>query len=80
MSSDFHFLVPETLSGNTIRVSYHLCIRHTSGTVFELYQSSENMHRYFHVIKTENMYRPSYAALCYCLLGICVWLNTFVDI
>ena len=31
-----------TLSGNTLRVSYHLCIRHTLGKVFKLYQSSEN--------------------------------------
>ena len=38
------------LSGNTFRVSYHLCIHHTLGTVFELHQSSENMHRYFHII------------------------------
>ena len=109
MSSDFHFLVPEsfqknlvqistvvsekipleflyvhdpgprsrndldlqyshtliysiTMSGNTLRVSYHLCIRHSLGTVFKLYQSSENTHRYFHITKTKNMYRPSYAA------------------
>ena len=51
-----------TLSGNTLRVGYHLCIRHISGTVFELYQSSENTHCYFHIIKAKNMYRPSYAA------------------
>ena len=51
-----------TLSGNTLRVGYHLCIRHILGTVFELYQSSENTHRYFHIIKAKNMYRPSYAA------------------
>ena len=40
-----------TLSGNTVRVSYHSCIRHTLGMVFELHQSSENTHRYFHIIK-----------------------------
>ena len=51
-----------TLSGNTLRVGYHLCLRHILGTVFELYQSSENTHRYFHIIKAKNMYRPSYAA------------------
>ena len=52
----------QSLSGNTLRVGYHLCIRHILGTVFELYQSSENTHRYFHIIKAKNMYRPSYAA------------------
>ena len=41
------------LSGNTLRVSYHLCIRHTLGTVFELHQSSENALRYFYIIKTK---------------------------
>ena len=41
------------LSGNTHPVSYNLRIRHTLGTVFELYQSSENMHCYFHIIKTK---------------------------
>ena len=51
-----------SLSGNTFRVSYHLCIRHTLGTVFELHQSSENTHRYFHFIKNKNTYRLSYAA------------------
>ena len=51
-----------TLSGNTFHVSYHLCIRHTFGTVFELHQSSENMHNYFHIIKAKNMYSLSYAA------------------
>ena len=55
-------LMVYTLSGNTLRVSYHLCIRHTLGTVFELHQSSENAHRYFYIIKTKNMYRLSYAA------------------
>ena len=44
-----------TLSGNTLRVGYHLCIHHILGTVFELYQSSENTHRYFHIIKAKNM-------------------------
>ena len=39
--------------GNTLRVSYHLCIRHALGTMFKLYQSSENMHRRFHTIKTK---------------------------
>ena len=53
---------PYSLSGNTLRVGYHLCIRHILGTVFELYQSSENTHRYFHIINAKNMYRPSYAA------------------
>ena len=48
--------------GNTLRVGYQLCIRHILGTLFELYQSSENTHRYFHIIKAKNMYRPSYAA------------------
>ena len=47
--------VQYSLSGNTLSVSYHLCICHTLGTVFELYQSSENSHRYFHTIKTKNM-------------------------
>ena len=42
-----------SLSGNTLRVSYHLCIRHTLGTVFELHQSSENVHSYFYIIKTK---------------------------
>ena len=51
-----------TVSGNKVRVCYHLCIRHTLGTVFELHQSSETMHRYFYIIKTKSMYRPSYAA------------------
>ena len=50
------------LSGNTFRVGYHLFTRNTLGTVFELYQSSENTHRYFHIIKAKTMYRPSYAA------------------
>ena len=49
------------LSGNTLRVCYQLCIRHTLGTVFELYQSPENTHRYFHIIKAKTMYMPSYA-------------------
>ena len=31
----------KTLSGNTLRVGYHLCIRNTLGMVFGLYQSSE---------------------------------------
>ena len=44
------FKLTYSLSGNTFRVSYHLCIRHTLGTVFELHQSSENTHRYFHII------------------------------
>ena len=47
------------LSGNTLRVSYHLCIRHTLDTVFELHQSSENTIRYFHIIKKQKTYRPS---------------------
>ena len=55
-------LLSNTLSGNTLRVGYHLCIRHIVGTVFELYQSLENTYRYFHIIKAKNMYRPSYAA------------------
>ena len=55
-------LVPIALSGNTLCVSYRLCIRHTLGTVFELHQSSENTHRYFQIIETKNTYRPSYAA------------------
>ena len=61
-NSDHLFLVHLIPIKSTISVSYHLCIRHTLGTVFELYQSLENTHRYFHIIKTENMYRPSYAA------------------
>ena len=52
----------KTVSGNKVRVCYHLCIRHTLGTVFELHQSSETMHRYFYIIKTKGTYRPSYAA------------------
>ena len=47
--------------GNTLRVSYQLCICHTLGTVFELHQSSENKQRYFRIIKKQNAYRPSYA-------------------
>ena len=58
----FYHLFNISLSGNTIRVSYHLCTRHALGKVFELHQSSENMHRYFHIIKAKNMYKPSYAA------------------
>ena len=73
-----HALIP--LSGNTLRVCYHLCIRHTLDTVFELHQSSENTHRYFHIIKKENTYRLIYAVLYYCLLEICVFLKTFVDV
>ena len=41
------------LSRNTLRVGYHLCIRHILGTVFELYQSLETTHRYFHIIKAK---------------------------
>ena len=37
--------------GGEVCVCYHLCIRHAFDTVFELHQSSENTHRYFHVIK-----------------------------
>ena len=51
-----------SLSGNILRVSYHLCIRHTLDMVFELHQSSENMHHYFHIIENKNTNRPSYAA------------------
>ena len=51
-----------SVSGNKVRVCYHLCIRHTSGTVFEMHQSLETMLRYFYIIKTKSMYRPSYAA------------------
>ena len=40
-----------SVSGNKVRVCYHLCIRHTLGTVFELHQSSETMHRYFFYYK-----------------------------
>ena len=69
-----------TLSGNTLRVGYHLCIRHILGTAFELYQSSENTHRYFQIIKAKNIYRPPYAAYYYCLLVICLCLKLFVDI
>ena len=47
------FICPFPLSGNTLRVGYHLCIRHILGTVFELYQSSENTHCYFHIIKAK---------------------------
>ena len=47
--------------GNTLRVSYQMCICHTLGTVFELHQSSENKQRYFRIIKKQNAYRPSYA-------------------
>ena len=62
MPSAEMFEGPYSLSGNTLCVGYHLCIRHILGTVFELYQSSENTHRYFHIINAKNMYRPSYAA------------------
>ena len=40
-----------TLSGNTFRVGYQLSICHTLGTVLGVHQSSENMYRYFHIIK-----------------------------
>ena len=50
-----------TVSENKDRVCYHLCIPHTFSTVFELNQSSENTHRYFHIIKNKTTYRPSYA-------------------
>ena len=67
IESESLFLVgplKSTLTGNTLRVSYHLnvCIRHSLSTVFELHQSSETTHRYFHIIKTKITYRPSYAA------------------
>ena len=65
---------------HSLTVIYHLCIQNTLGTVFELHQSSENVHHYFHIIKTKNMYRLSYTAKYYCLLVICVCLKTFVDI
>ena len=55
-------MVTYTVSGNRVRVRYHLCIRHTLGTVFEQHQSSETVHRYFYIIKTKSTYRPSYAA------------------
>ena len=68
-----------TLSGSTLRVSYPLCIRHTLGTVFELHQSSENTHRYFHIIMNKNSYRLSYSAYCYCLLVIFVrWKHLLI--
>ena len=54
--------IPRTPSGNTLRVSYHLCIRHTLGTVFDLHHILENTYRYFHIIKAKNMDMPSYAA------------------
>ena len=44
-----------SLSGNTLRVSYHLCTRQTLGAVFELHHSSENTHRYFHIIKIKKI-------------------------
>ena len=69
-----------SLSGNTLRVSYHLCIRHTLGTVVELQQSSENTHRFCHIIKKQNTYRLSYAVFYYSILVIWVFLKTFVDI
>ena len=53
--------VKYTLSGNTLRVIYHLCIRHTLGTVFDLHHISENTHRYFHIIKTK---KYVYATIC----------------
>ena len=36
-----------SLSGNTFRVRYHLCIRHTVGTVFVLHQSLETCIAFF---------------------------------
>ena len=36
-------------------------------TVFEMHKSSENTHRYFHIMKNKNTYRLSYAIYYYCL-------------
>ena len=52
---------PYSVSGNKVRVCYHLCIRHTFDMVLELHQSSENTHCYFHIIKDKNTYRLSFA-------------------
>ena len=49
-----HFLV----SGNKVRVGYHLCKRET---VFELHLISEIMRYYFHVIKYLSKLVESYA-------------------
>ena len=69
------------LSGNTLHVSYHLCIRHTLDTVLELHQSSENKHHYFHIIKKRNTYIGHHMQCkYYCLLVICVFSTTFVDV
>ena len=71
------FMCTISVSGNKVRVCYHLCIRHTLDTVFELHQSSENKQGYFHIIKNKML---SYAVQYYCILVICVFLKTFVDI
>ena len=42
-----------SLLGNTLCVSYHLCIPHTLGAMFEVHQSSENTHHCFYIIKTK---------------------------
>ena len=49
IDGDFEFvsICTVTVSGNKVRVCYHLCISHTLGTVFELHQTLETMHRYF---------------------------------
>ena len=79
---DLHLrmLLTSTVSGNKVRVCYHLCIRHTLDTVFELHQSSENKHRYFLIIKNKNTYRLSYAVQYYCILVICVFLKNFTSL
>ena len=68
-----------SLSGNTFRVGYQLSIRHTLGTVLEVYQSSEYTYQYFYIITNKNMKSLSYAAQYYCLLVVFVRLETFVD-
>ena len=49
-----------SVSGNKVRVYYHLCIRHTLDTVFELHRSSENAHRYVRIIRIKNTYTAAF--------------------
>ena len=62
VSDSVSFMLSLSENIHVLRVSYHLGIRHTLGMVFELHQSSENMHHYFHIIENKNTYRSSYAA------------------